>query len=63
MLGTSGVLTPYTGLTTEDGETNRVRLGTRFSDSDGLSVDLEGARKNAVNGASHTVLLRGTVEF
>ena len=63
MLGTSGVLTPYTGLTTEDGETNRVRLGTRFSDRDGLSVDLEGARNNAVNGASHTVLLRGTVEF
>ena len=63
MLGTSGVLTPYTGLTTENGETNRVRLGTRFSDSDGLSVDLEGARNTAVNGASHTVLLRGTVEF
>ena len=63
MLGTSGVLTPYTGLTTEDGETNRVRLGTRFSDSDGLSVDLEGARNNTVDGASHTVLLRGTVEF
>ena len=63
MLGTSGVLTPYTGLTTADGETNRVRLGTRFSDRDGLSVDLEGARNNAVNGASHTVLLRGTVEF
>ena len=63
MLGTSGVLTPYTGLTTEDGETNRVRLGTRFSDRDGLSVDLEGARNNAVDGASHTVLLRGTVEF
>ena len=63
MLGTSGVLTPYTGLTTEDGETNRVRLGTRFSDSDGLSVDLEGTRNNAVDGASHTILLRGTVEF
>ena len=64
MMGTSGVLTPYTGLTTENGETNRVRLGTRFSsDSNGLSVDLEGARNTAVDGASHTVLLRGTVDF
>ena len=63
MLGTSGVLTPYTGLTTENGETNRVRLGTRFSASDGLSVNLEGLRNNTVDSASHSVLLRGTVEF
>ena len=63
MMGTSGVLTPYTGLTTENGETNRVRLGTRFSASDGLSVNLEGVRNNTVDSASHSVLLRGTVEF
>ena len=63
MMGASGVLTPYTGLTTENGETNRVRLGTRFGDSDGLNVNLEGVRNNTVEGARHSVLLRGTVEF
>ena len=63
MLGTAGVLTPFAGLTTEDGGSNRLRLGGRFSNDYGLSLSLEGTRDNTVDGERNTLLLRGEVEF
>ena len=62
ILGTPGMLTPYTGMTVEHG-TSRLRLGGRFADGNGLSMHLEGTQKNTADGASHTVLLRGEVSF
>ena len=63
ILGAPGVLTPYTGMTATDGDTSRLRLGSRFAGGNGLSLNLEGARKNTADGASHIVLLRGEVSF
>ena len=64
MLGTAGVLTPFAGLTAEDGGSNRPRLGGRFSGDRGLSLSLEGTQDNAAEGArNNTLLLRGGVEF
>ena len=63
MLGSPGVLTPYTGMTTQDGGSSRLRLGGRFIGGNGLSLNLEGAQKNTTDGASHQVLLRGEVAF
>ena len=64
MLGTAGVLTPFAGLTAEDGGSNRPRLGGRFSGDRGLSLSLEGTQDNAAEGArNNTLLLRGEVEF
>ena len=62
MLGSPGILTPYTGMTAEHGS-SRLRLGGRFTDGNGLSLNLEGAQKNTTDGASHQVLLRGEVSF
>ena len=61
-LGKAGVLTPYTGINVTEG-TRRLRMGGRFAGDDGLRLSLEGARENTVDGVSHTVLLRGGVEF
>ena len=61
-LGKAGVLTPYTGINVTEG-TRRLRMGGRFAGDDGLRLSLEGAQENTVDGASHTVLLRGGVEF
>ena len=63
MLGSPGLLTPYTGITAQDGGTSRLRLGGRFAGSNGLRLDLEGAQKNTADDVSHTVLLRGEVSF
>ena len=63
MLGTPGVVTPYTGMTATDGVPNRVRLGGRFAGGNGISLNLEGARKNTSDSVSHTVLLRGEIAF
>ena len=63
MLGSPGILTPYTGMTSQDGGSSRLRLGGRFTDGNGLSMNLEGAQKNTTDGASHQVLLRGEVAF
>ena len=63
ILGAPGVLTPYTGMTATDGDTSRWRLGSRFADGNGLSLNLEGTRENTAGGASHIVLLRGEVSF
>ena len=63
MLGSPGLLTPYTGMTARDGGSSRLRLGGRFVGGNGLSVNLEGAQENAAGGASHQVLLRGEVGF
>ena len=63
MLGSPGVLTPYTGITAQDGGSNRLRLGGRFAGGNGLSLNLEGAQKNTTDSASHQVLLRGEVAF
>ena len=63
MLGSPGVLTPYTGITAQDDGTSRLRLGGRFAGARGLSLNLEGVRGNTADGASHTVLLRGEVGF
>ena len=63
MLGSSGILTPYTGITAQDDGTSRLRLGGRFAGGNGLSLNLEGARENTIDGASHRVLLRGEVGF
>ena len=63
ILGAPGVLTPYTGMTATDGDTSRWRLGSRFADGNGLSLNLEGTRENVADGASHIVLLRGEVSF
>ena len=63
ILGAPGVLTPYTGMTVADGDTSRWRLGSRFADGNGLSLNLEGTRENVADGASHIVLLRGEVSF
>ena len=61
-LGKAGVLTPYTGINVTEG-TRRLRMGGRFAGDDGLRLSLEGAQENSVDGVSHTVLLRGGVEF
>ena len=63
MLGSPGILTPYTGITAQHGGSSRLRLGGRFADGNGLSLNLEGAQKNTTDGASHQVLLRGEVGF
>ena len=63
MLGSPGLLTPYTGITAQDDGTSRLRLGGRFAGGNGLSLNLEGAQKNTTDGASHQVLLRGEVAF
>ena len=63
ILGAPGVLTPYTGMTATDGDTSHLRLGSRFADGNGLSLNLEGTQKNTTDGASHQVLLRGEVSF
>ena len=63
MLGTPGVVTPYTGMTATDGVPNRVRLGGRFAGGNGISLNLEGARENTSDSVSHTVLLRGEIAF
>ena len=63
IFGAPGVLTPYTGMTATDGDTSRLRLGSRFADGNGLSLNLEGARENTADGANHIVLLRGEVSF
>ena len=63
MLGSPGVVTPYTGMTATDGVPNRVRLGGRFAGGNGISLNLEGARKNTSDSVSHTVLLRGEIAF
>ena len=63
MLGSPGILTPYTGMTAQDGGSSRLRLGGRFTDGNGLSLNLEGAQKNTADDASHQVLLRGEVSF
>ena len=63
MLGSPGILTPYTGITAQDGGSSRLRLGGRFAGGNGLSLNLEGAQKNTADGASHQVLLRGEVAF
>ena len=63
MLGSPGILTPYTGMTTQDGGSSRLRLGGRFTDGNGLSLNLEGTQKNTTDSASHQVLLRGEVAF
>ena len=63
MLGSPGLLTPYTGMTARDGGSSRLRLGGRFTGGNGLSLNLEGAQKNTADGASHQVLLRGEVGF
>ena len=63
MLGSPGILTPYTGITAQDGGSSRLRLGGRFAGGNGLSMNLEGAQENAADGASHQVLLRGGVAF
>ena len=61
-LGKAGVLTPYTGINVTEG-TRRLRLGGRFAGDDGLRLSLEGAQEDTLDGVSHTVLLRGGVEF
>ena len=63
ILGTPGILTPYTGMTAVEHGTSRLRLGGRFADGNGLSMNLEGTQKSTSDGASHTVLLRGEVSF
>ena len=63
VMGASGVLTPFVGMTAEESGSNRLRLGGRFSEGRGLSVSLEGERDNTADDASHTVLLRGEVTF
>ena len=63
MLGSPGILTPYTGMTAQDGGSSRLRLGGRFAGGNGLSLNLEGTQKNTTDGASHQVLLRGEVAF
>ena len=63
MLGSPGILTPYTGMTTQDGGSSRLRLGGRFAGGNGLSLNLEGTQKNTTDSASHQVLLRGEVGF
>ena len=63
MLGSPGILTPYTGMTAQDGGSSRLRLGGRFVGGNGLSLNLEGAQKNTTDSASHQVLLRGEVAF
>ena len=63
IVGAPGILTPYTGMTVADGDTSRLRLGSRFADGNGLSLNLEGARENTGDGANHTVLLRGELSF
>ena len=63
ILGSPGLLMPYTGITSQDGGSSRLRLGGRFTDGNGLSMNLEGAQKNTTDGASHQVLLRGEVAF
>ena len=63
MLGSPGILTPYTGITAQDGGSSRLRLGGRFVGGNGLSVNLEGVQENTTDGASHQVLLRGEVAF
>ena len=63
MLGSPGVLTPYTGMTAQDGGSSRLRLGGRFVGGNGLSLNLEGVRGNTADGANHQVLLRGEVSF
>ena len=62
MLGKSGVLTPYTGISITDA-TRRLRLGGRFADGDGLSLNLEGGQENTTDGISHEVWLRGELAF
>ena len=63
MFGSPGLLTPYTGMTAQDGGSSRLRLGGRFVGGNGLSLNLEGAQKNTTDSASHQVLLRGEVAF
>ena len=63
VMGASGVLTPFAGMTAEEGGSNRLRLGGRFSEGRGLSVSLEGEQDNTADGASHTVLLHGEITF
>ena len=63
VLGASGLLTPYIGVTAQDGGSSRLRLGGRFVGGNGLSLNLEGVRGNTADGASHQVLLRGEVGF
>ena len=63
MLGSPGILTPYTGMTAQDGGSSRLRLGGRFVGGNGLSMNLEGSQENTADGASHQVLLRGEVAF
>ena len=63
MLGSPGILTPYTGMTAQDGGSNHLRLGGRFAGGNGLSLNLEGTQKNTTDSASHQVLLRGEVTF
>ena len=63
MLGSPGILTPYTGITAQDGGSSRLRLGGRFAGGNGLSLNLEGTQKNTTDSASHQVLLRGEVAF
>ena len=63
MLGSPGILTPYTGITAQDGGSSRLRLGGRFAGGNGLSLNLEGTQKNTTDSASHQVLLRGEVGF
>ena len=63
MLGSPGILTPYTGMTAQDGGSNHLRLGGRFAGGNGLSLNLEGTQKNTTDSASHQVLLRGEVAF
>ena len=64
MVGSSGVLTPYTGITAQDDGTSRLRLGGRFAGGNGLSLNLEGAQENTMRMARViTVLLRGEVGF
>ena len=49
MLGSPGILTPYTGITAQDGGSSRLRLGGRFVGGNGLSLNLEGAQKNTAD--------------
>ena len=63
MLGLSGMLTPYAGVTAVDGGSGSLRVGSRFAASRGFSLGLEGVRENTLDGGSHRVLLRGEVRF
>ncbi len=58
------VLSPYAGLSLEDGGSRYLRLGTRYRLGDGVDLDLEGIRREQQSAdAENGIMLKGNLRW